>query len=71
MISQLRFLKYQHFPSIKKLISANHENYINDLQLLKDEFNRRYQDLVGIEPLLLFLANPFLKCGVSNLALLM
>ena len=70
-IPQLSSLKYQHLPSINKLKSANYERHINGIQLLKDEFNRRFQDLVGIEPLLPFLANSFLKSDVSSLALLM
>ena len=48
-IPQLSSLKYQHLPSINKLKSANYERHINGIQLLKDEFNRRFQDLVGID----------------------
>ncbi|XP_023213971.1 general transcription factor II-I repeat domain-containing protein 2A-like [Centruroides sculpturatus] len=81
-MSQMKINDLQNFQNMRNFIRAfecsnEHSNgqdqfrintYVNYLKKMKDEFDRIFQDLKKIEPIVMFVSNPFMDINVSDFA---
>jgi len=74
---QLEEKNFQHFPSFTLLLDAeylaeyNPAKHVELFHQLKSEFERRFENIFCMEPLFIFVKNPFIDSDVSQLASLM
>ncbi len=72
-MSQISKGLLQHFPSLQKRLNTKKMNcsvhtYTNQLNIILDEFKKRFADFSNVLPAATFISNPFCNTDVSDIA---